>query len=401
MSWSRPLGATLIVAGTAIGGGILALPIISAQLGFFPMLALMCITWFIMCVSALLTLKVNLIIDPGCSFLEMTDHSLGRVGKSLSTLSFLILFYALLAAYISGASSFLESYFKPYVLLNWTHAGYCLFAAAIVAGILLLGVSTVDRINRIFFIVMITCFTLILIFLLIPAKASTAFLHFNYSSGLALAVLPVVYTAFGFHGCTTPLVGYVGNRPLVLKWVFIAGSILPLIAYILWLIASLGVLSVEQAQILGESGTVASLVKMLSVASHHSAWFKPILNLFSGFAIITSFLGVALGLFDYIFIAFTKGSGWFARILAGLFTFVPPLLFAVYYPGAFVAALGYAAIPLAFIATLLPFAMMKKLCKKGHHFKERLLYDVCALFSVLVIAAQLGVAWGWLPAVGS
>ena len=102
MSWSRPVGASLIVAGTAIGGGILALPIISAKLGFVPMLILMCITWFIMCVSALLTLKINLIIDPGCSFLEMTDHLLGRVGKLLSTLSFLVLFYALLAAYISG-----------------------------------------------------------------------------------------------------------------------------------------------------------------------------------------------------------------------------------------------------------------------------------------------------------
>ena len=299
-----------------------------------------------------------------------------------------------------GASSFLEGYFDQYAFLDWTHTEYCIFAAAVVACILLLGVSTVDRINRLFFIVMITCFILILIFLLIPAKASTVFLHFNYSSGLALAVLPVVYTAFGFHGCTTPLVSYVGNRPVALKWVFILGSTLPLVAYILWLVASLGVLSVDQANVLGESGTVATLVKMLSVDAYHSSWFKPLVNLFSGFAIITSFLGVALGLFDYIFAAFTKGEGWLARILAGCFTFVPPLVFAIYYPGAFVAALGYAAIPLAFIATLLPFAMMWTLRKKGHQFKGLPLYFICVVFSILVIAAQLGVARGWLPSVG-
>lgn len=400
MSWSRPIGAALIVAGTAIGGGILALPIVSAQLGFFPMLILMLVTWFVMCISSLLTLRINLIISPGGSFLTMTGNSLGVVGKVLSTLSFLFLFYALLAAYISGASSFLESYLGHYAVLNWSHAGYCLLAAGIVICILILGVSTVDRINRLFFLVMVTCFILIVGFLLTPAKASRVFLHFNYTPGLALAVLPVVYTAFGFHGCTTPLVGYVGNRPIVLRWVFIIGSVLPLIAYILWLVASLGVLNTAQTQELAVNGTVGHLVRILSSASGHSKWFLPLLNLFSGFAIITSFLGVALGLFDYIYSAINKNDKLFIRIITGLLTFIPPLVFAVYYPNAFVAALGYAAIPLAFIATLLPVAMMWVLSRQGHVFKGQFFYWLSGVFSVLIIVAQLGVAWGWLPSLG-
>ena len=399
-SWSRPVGATFIVAGTAIGGGILALPIVSAKLGFLPMLMLMLITWFIMCVSAILALRINLIVGPGSSFLVMTGSLLGRVGKSISTLSFLFLFYALLAAYISGASSFLEGYFSHYAWLSWSHSEYCLLAAGIVACILVLGVSTVDRINRVFFIIMVACFILVVASLLMPANISYVFLNFDYTPGLALAVLPVVYTAFGFHGCTTPLVGYVGDRPVVLRWVFIIGSVLPLIAYILWLIASMGVLDTGQVNSLASNGTVSHLIKILAAASGGSKWFLPVLNIFSGFAIITSFLGVALGLFDYIYSAMNGKEHVSFRVIAGVLTFVPPLVFVVYYPNAFVAALGYAAIPLAFIATLLPVAMMCILRRQGHVFKGQIFYWISAVFAVLIIIAQLGVAWGFLPALG-
>ncbi len=400
MSLSRPVGAVFIVAGTAIGGGILALPVISAGLGFFPMLLIMLITWFVMCASAILTIKVNLIIEPGASFLTMTDKSLGFIGKAVSTLSFLFLFYALLAAYISQAASFLEGYANHYISFHLPHAVFCLLSALLVIAILVLGVKTVDRINRLLFIVMVASFILIISFLLAPSKATTVFFHFNYSPVIALAVLPVVYTSFGFHGCTTPLVSYVGPNPRMLKLVFIIGSLVPLIAYIVWLIASLGVLSKGEIAFLSSHGTVNNLIKILSGTSENSMWFLSLINLFSGFAVLTSFLGVALGLFDYIYSAVCQGGALINRIFAGILTFAPPLLFALLYPNAFVAALGYAAIPLAFIATLLPLAMMYSLQRKGHQFTGSLLYWVCGLFSVLIIVCQFCVAWGVLPLLG-
>ncbi|MCY4328801.1 MAG: hypothetical protein OXC48_01745 [Endozoicomonadaceae bacterium] len=414
MSWSRPFGAVLIVAGTAIGGGMLALPIVSAKLGFLPMLFILFSCWFVMCWSSLLTLKVNLIIEPGSTFLVMSDKALGVTGKILSTLSFLLLFYAVLAAYISGSASFLENFFSQQ-LFSLSHTGYCIAATGAMVVILLMGVKIVDRINRLFFCMMIACFIMILFFLLGAAKISAEFtlINYNYNTATALAILPVVYTAFGFHGCTTPLISYVGNNPPVLRRVFIIGSTIPLIVYILWLTASFGVLTGSQINELATHGTIGELINTLTAVSRKAHWFNKSLNLFSGCAIITSFLGVALGLFDYIYFGLQKKIcddstqdnatrfDLITRVLAGILTFAPPLFFAIYYPDGFILALGYAAIPLAFIAIFLPLAMLWVLHRQGHIFKGKMLYLLCALFTVVVVIAQLGVAWHFLPSVNT
>ena len=399
MSWSRPIGAVFIVAGTAIGGGMLALPIVSAKLGFLPVLMLILVTWLIMCWSSLLTLQINLIISPGCSFLRMTSACLGTTGRLLGTLSFLFLFYALLAAYVSGAALFLKSYLEQYQLFHGSIKGYNVFVAIAVALILITGVGAIDRINRVLFIAMTACFVMVISFLLFPAKMSTLLIKADYSPALAFAVLPVIYTAFGYHGCTTPLIGYVGKKPGTLRWVFIVGSLLPLLAYILWLVVSLGILTPHQREMLSSTDSIAYLVNMLSQQSGSAAWFLPVLNIFSGFAILTSCLGVALGLFDYIYSFVGKDGHFRTRLIAGILTLTPPLLFAIFYPNAFVAALGYAAIPLAFIATILPVSMMLELRRKGHIFSNKGFYIVGIIFAVLVIAAQLSVTWGWLPSV--
>ena len=401
MSWSRSIGTAFIVAGTAIGGGMLALPIVSAKLGFLPVLMLMLVTWLVMCWSSLLTLEINLLISPGCSFLRMTSTCLGAAGRLLSTLSFLFLFYALLAAYISGASSFLKGYLDHYPLFNSSIEWYNIAIAMAVSLILVVGISTIDRVNRFLFIAMIACFIMVIGFLLIPAKMSSLLVEKHCSPSLLVSILPVIYTAFGYHGCITPLIGYIGKRPLALRWIFIAGSLLPLLAYILWLVVSLGVLTPQQKEMLISTESVTYLISMLNQQSGSSSWFLPILNMFSGFAILTSFLGVALGLFDYIYSLIGKNGHLYNRVIAGFLTLFPPLLFAIFYPNAFVAALGYAAIPLAFIATVLPVAMMWALRRKGHVFSKVSFSIVAIIFAALVILAQLGIAWGLLPSIGS
>ena len=77
MLWSRSIGAALIIAGTAIGGGALALPVALSKLGLIPSIVLMAVTWFFMCASAILALKINLIVSPGANFLQIVHRTLG------------------------------------------------------------------------------------------------------------------------------------------------------------------------------------------------------------------------------------------------------------------------------------------------------------------------------------
>lgn len=66
------------------------------------------------------------------------------------------------------------------------------------------------------------------------------------------------------------------------------------------------------------------------------------MHLFADLALATSFLGVALGLFDYLADLFQRRNSVTYRLQTGAITFLPPLAFALFYPRGFVMALGYA-----------------------------------------------------------
>ena len=57
---SKFIGSTLIVIGTAVGAGMLALPIISATFGFIWAVTILIIVGIVMTSTALLVLEVNL-----------------------------------------------------------------------------------------------------------------------------------------------------------------------------------------------------------------------------------------------------------------------------------------------------------------------------------------------------
>ena len=56
---NKTIGSMLIVAGTTIGAGMLALPIASAGLGFTTALSLIFLTWVLMTYTALLMLELH------------------------------------------------------------------------------------------------------------------------------------------------------------------------------------------------------------------------------------------------------------------------------------------------------------------------------------------------------
>ncbi|WP_041404094.1 aromatic amino acid transport family protein [Rickettsia montanensis] len=54
------IGAILLISGTCIGSGMIALPTVLAKLGIIPSIILMFIIWFIMYYTSLINLELNL-----------------------------------------------------------------------------------------------------------------------------------------------------------------------------------------------------------------------------------------------------------------------------------------------------------------------------------------------------
>lgn len=81
------------------------------------------------------------------------------------------------------------------------------------------------------------------------------------------------------------------------------------------------------------------------------------------------------------------------RITLGLLTFIPPLLFALFYPKGFILALGYAGQMFAFYAVVLPAALVWRV-RKLH---PNLPYRVLGGSALLIISALLGILITMIP----
>src|SRR3990167_7556773 len=99
---SKLLGGILLIVGTTIGAGILALPVATAELGFWGSLVLLIGCWTVMTTCAFLFLEVNLWLPPNTNLISMAGATLGRGGQVIAWLAYLLLLYSILSAYIAG-----------------------------------------------------------------------------------------------------------------------------------------------------------------------------------------------------------------------------------------------------------------------------------------------------------
>lgn len=195
-----------------------------------------------------------------------------------------------------------------------------------------------------------------------------------------------------------------GGNVKKLRIIFIIGSAIPLVAYILWQIATLG--SIGTTTFVGILAENAGLNGLLDAIRNvvMSSNTELTAQMFMSLALATSFLGVALGLFDFLADLFKRQDNVSGRIQTGLLTFLPPLVFALFYPKGFVTALGFAAIALSILALLLPSAMaFKSRLKNARQYQVK--GGAPALFivficGIIVIGVQFGIAFNILPNIG-
>src|SRR3990167_3617578 len=98
------IGSILLIVGTSIGAGMLALPIATAQLGFMGSLILLFACWFIMTAGAFTILEVNLWLPQNSNLISMARATIGPWGQIIAWVTYLLLLYSLLCAYIAGGS---------------------------------------------------------------------------------------------------------------------------------------------------------------------------------------------------------------------------------------------------------------------------------------------------------
>ncbi|MGL5666992.1 MAG: aromatic amino acid transport family protein, partial [Shewanella sp.] len=145
------LGSIAIVAGTAIGAGMLALPLATAALGMVPAILLMVVIWGLSAYTSLLMLEINLRSGVGDNVHAITGKLLGKKGQMVQGASFLSLLFALTAAYLTGGSSLLVLKAKNMFDLVLDNQLAVVLFTLVLGGFAALGVAWVDKASRFLF----------------------------------------------------------------------------------------------------------------------------------------------------------------------------------------------------------------------------------------------------------
>lgn len=357
------LGGIFIVAGTCIGGGVIALPMMLASVGLVFTVLVMAVMWATMYYSALINLELNLQAGRGMDIGNLGKHFSGSGAAWLGRLVLLSLMYALMAAYFYGLSSLLMEVLSLPPQSRWlvttiVAIGFC--------GLMVFPVRGLDSINRPIFVGMLVVAAFLLIglsrhiswdrSLLLPPSAAK-FRHW-------IAVVPVLFTSFGFQVIFHTLSNYYALDRSVLRRVFLWGSLIPAAVYIVWTAAVLLAIHGNSPTFYGEMVRghvdVGALVAELSRITSNPA-IRTIVWAVSVLAIATSMVGVGLGLCSTLQ-AYLPGKFHLVqhRTFPAMVGTIPPLIFALLVPSAFTVILGVAGVILAILAILLPLYLIRK-----------------------------------------
>ena len=400
---NKTLGTTLLVSGTMIGAGMLAMPLTSAGIGFTFTVVLLISLWILLTYSALLFVEVYQTTESDSGIGTLSALYFGNAGRVVSTTVMFVFLYALLAAYISGGGEILMKATQSTGLLGqegviantspeMTLKIFIGIFTVFFGSFVIISTKVVDGFNRLLFFVMLVALVVV-IFVMFPKASVQNLMAMPLDNALIISAAPIFFTSYGFHGSIPSLVKYMEGDVRGLRIAIVAGSAITLVGYILWQLSTHGVLSQSEfTQILKEKPTLYGLIE----ACHRitgSEIIASAVQLFSALALVTSFLGVALGLFDCTEDMLRKGLHINAgRLLLGAITFLPPVLFAYFYPD-FIAALSYAGQMFAFFAVVLPVGLVWKARRRY----PNLPYRVAGGDIALIIALVIGIVVACIP----
>lgn len=333
------LGGMLLMAGSCIGAGMLALPILTGLSGFFPSLTMLVLAWAGMTFTALLLVEVNGWFSGPVNLLSMAQKGLGKIGRETAWISYLFLFYALLVAYISASGSVFAAIFAAVfqiVIPDWAAS---IFFTAVFGWIIYLGTRPVDLVNRAFMVGLIAAY-LGMIAIGLFSIHPDYLLH--WAPNALFSSLPVLVVSFGFHNLIPSLTSYMKGDLRKVRLTILGGSLIVLAIYVVWSLLVLGVVPYAGPNGILDNYNQGNEATIALRAVLGSSWIGGFAQAFAFFAIITSFLAQGLTLTHFLADGFGKHPSRETTRWIILLVLFPPLLLALKYPKIFLQALGFA-----------------------------------------------------------
>lgn len=356
------VGGACIIAGVCVGAGMLGLP--SAGAGAWTLWSMFAVTltMVVMTVSGWMLLESYKGYPLRVSFDTVTRDLLGKRVNALNNLSVYFVGGILLYAYITSSGLIIQEMLG--LESHWGSVLFTLFFSVVVWH----STRAVDRISVLLVILMGLSFAFgisgmsmnVRLDLLLDRIGSE-----THYAPYALGMLPVALTSFGYHHSVSSMRAYYGEERRASRAI-LGGTAIALTFYLIWLASVFGNLPrSEFGPVIEQGGNVDALLKALGSVIESKA-VASALNAFSMAAILSSFIGVGLGVFDYLADLFQFDNSRGGRAKSWAVTFLPPLLLSLLFPFGFLVAIGYAGAVATLWTCIIPPLLAWKVRRMGN-----------------------------------
>jgi len=328
------LGSAALVAGTAIGAGILALPSATAAAGFIPSSIGLSIAWVYMTMSGLFIAELSLnrlgeTGRPGIGLLDLYKSILGNNWLSLlGSVAYFFLHYAIMIAYFSQGGTNISNILLP----GSNGFGQTIFASVMCLVLYNAKSLTMERLNNALVLAVFTSFLGILIFGIRTADLGALIAPENQHLNEVWTAFPILFLSMVYQNIVPTVVEQLEGDRKKITTAIVGGTSLPFLMLLAWNGVILGNVVGKLGN--GIEGMPTDPVALLQQASGGSeaALLGTLVSSFSELAIITSVIGMVYGLLDaWTDVLNLPNEGptyekWKPALFAAIF--LPPLLFS-------------------------------------------------------------------------
>ncbi|MDV7105268.1 aromatic amino acid transporter [Vibrio sp. TH_r3] len=354
------IGGSCIIASVCVGAGMLGLP--SAGVGAWTnwRIFVIVLTMILMTLSGWMLLETFKKYDFKVSFDTVTKDLLGEKVNVVNNIAVYFVGGILLYAYITTSGLILQD-----VLGLNSQLASVLFVL-VFSVIVWHSTRAVDRISIILIFFMALSFIFGVSGLASKVDLSVLFDSANTDgsySTYSLGMFSVALTSFGYHHSVSSMRDYYGCERKASK-ALMFGVLIALALYILWIVSIYGNLPRDQfGPVIEKGGDVDALLAALGTVIDSDRVSNAI-SAFSMAAILSSFIGVGLGLFDFLADFFKFENSRQGRAKSWAVTFIPPLVLSLLFPFGFVIAIGYAGAVATIWTCIIPALLIRQVRNK-------------------------------------
>lgn len=334
-SLGHVFGGTLLISGTMVGVGMLALPVATGEGGLLPAIIIYLVCWLFMLCTGLLLLEVCSWMPKDSNLITMSERLLGPIGKDVCWIVYLFLFFTVMIAHIAGGGAIIAEISNQSIPV-WIST---LIYVGLFSPIVYLGTRWVDRLNMT--LMLGVCVTYVLFISIAWRYIDFSNLH-RVEWSKAWIALPILFTAFTYQVIIPTLMTYMERNVKKVRLAIILGTTIPLVVYLIWECLILGIVPAEGPNGLIESARLGQTAVIPLKEFIGSDTVIKIGKAFAFFTMTTSYIALSLAYLDFLADGLKIQKKGPKKALLCLAVFIPPTIVALTYSNIFITALSYA-----------------------------------------------------------